>query len=161
MKAGTATQLIALALALVVTGPVSAAARRGSDDPKATKPQSTCPVMGGRVNRDLYTDVVGQRIYVCCQGCIEKVERDPEAALETIRRNGQYAQSLQKTCTVMGGKIDKSLYVERAGRRVYVCCKGCIAKVEKDFQKHAATAAETTTRDGKRVEIPEKARAGR
>jgi YHS domain-containing protein len=31
----------------------------------------------------------------------------------------------QKVCPVMGGKIDKSAYVDYEGKRVYFCCPGC------------------------------------
>ena len=37
---------------------------------KVTKPQFTCPVMGGPINKKLYYDYKGYRIYVCCQGCL-------------------------------------------------------------------------------------------
>jgi hypothetical protein len=35
----------------------------------------------------------------------------------------------QETCPVMGGKIDPALYVDHAGKRIYVCCEGCLAPV--------------------------------
>jgi YHS domain-containing protein len=31
----------------------------------------------------------------------------------------------QTTCPVMGGAIDKTLFVEYKGKKVYFCCKGC------------------------------------
>ena len=31
----------------------------------------------------------------------------------------------QKLCPIMGGEIDKSTYVDYAGKRVYFCCPGC------------------------------------
>ena len=34
-------------------------------------------------------------------------------------------QHAQKLCPVMGGKIDKSAYVDYQGKRVYFCCSGC------------------------------------
>ena len=34
-------------------------------------------------------------------------------------------QHAQKLCPVMGGKIDKSAYVDYEGKRVYFCCSGC------------------------------------
>ena len=34
-------------------------------------PQTTCPVMqGSPVNKSLYVDTEGYRIYVCCGGCL-------------------------------------------------------------------------------------------
>ena len=41
---------------------------------------------------------------------------------ETLAAQDQHAQKL---CPVMGGKIDKSVYVDYQGKRVYFCCSGC------------------------------------
>ncbi len=38
----------------------------------------------------------------------------------------------QTRCPVMGGKINKALYVDADGRRVYACCAGCLPKIEAD-----------------------------
>ena len=61
---------------------------------KAAKPQTTCPIMGQKIDPKLYTDVEGQRIYVCCPGCIDKIEQDPKAALAKIAANGETAERL-------------------------------------------------------------------
>lgn len=42
----------------------------------------------------------------------------------------------QTTCPVTGEKIHKDLYVDHDGKRIYVCCRGCEAKVEKNFEKY-------------------------
>ena len=34
------------------------------------KPQETCPIMGSKINKALYVDVNGQRIYACCSACL-------------------------------------------------------------------------------------------
>jgi YHS domain-containing protein len=31
----------------------------------------------------------------------------------------------QELCPIMGGEIDKSAYMDYAGKRVYFCCPGC------------------------------------
>jgi len=55
----------------------------------AARPQTTCPIMGGAVNKALYVDAEGFRIYVCCQGCLAKVQADPKASLAAVRAAGQ------------------------------------------------------------------------
>ena len=40
--------------------------------------QTTCPVMGGKNNRSIYTQYKGQRVYFCCAGCEEKFLSSPE-----------------------------------------------------------------------------------
>ena len=53
---------------------------RGEGAKKGEK-QTTCPVMGGKVNPKLYVDTNGRRIYVCCKGCIGKVVENPSGYL--------------------------------------------------------------------------------
>jgi len=47
----------------------------------------------------------------------------------------------QTTCPVMGGKIVKTLFVEKDGKRIYLCCEGCKSAVEKDFAGYEAKLA--------------------
>ena len=60
----------------------------------AAKAQTTCPVMGGKINKALYADVKGQRVYVCCGGCIKAVKVDPDKYLKKITDNGETALAL-------------------------------------------------------------------
>ena len=39
----------------------------------------------------------------------------------------------QESCPIMGEPINKKLFVEQDGKRIYVCCTGCIAKVKANF----------------------------
>lgn len=50
--------------------------------------QTLCPVMGGPINKNLYTDVKGYRIYVCCPGCTEAIKKDPDTYIEKLRQQG-------------------------------------------------------------------------
>lgn len=112
-----------------------------AEEVQPLKPQATCPIMGGAINKKLYADVQGQRIYVCCRGCLAPVKADPDKAFATLQKNGEYAESLQKTCPVMGGAIDKKLFVEHEGRRIYVCCAGCVETVRQNPAKYAKDIA--------------------
>ncbi len=42
----------------------------------------------------------------------------------------------QTTCPVMGGKINKNIFVEHKGRKVYFCCAGCEGKFKADPEKY-------------------------
>jgi YHS domain-containing protein len=44
----------------------------------------------------------------------------------------------QTNCPVMGGPIDKSIFVEYKGKKVYFCCTGCIAAFQKEPEKYIA-----------------------
>lgn len=99
-------------------------------------PQATCPVMGGKINKDLYVDHNGKRVYVCCKGCIDTITKAPEKYIKKLEADGVTVAKVQTTCPVMGDKVNKDLYVDHDGKRVYVCCKGCIDAVQKDPQKY-------------------------
>lgn len=40
--------------------------------------QTTCPVMGGKINKDIYTDYQGKRVYFCCAACKPEFEKNPK-----------------------------------------------------------------------------------
>ena len=40
--------------------------------------QTTCPVMAGAINKEIYTEYKGKKVYFCCPGCKEKFEKAPE-----------------------------------------------------------------------------------
>jgi len=40
--------------------------------------QETCPVMGAAINKDLFTEYKGKKVYFCCEGCEEKFLANPE-----------------------------------------------------------------------------------
>jgi YHS domain-containing protein len=63
----------------------------GTDNPQeeVTGGNTTCPVMGGKVNRDLYVDYEGKRIYLCCEACIGKVKQNPERYLRKLEELGE------------------------------------------------------------------------
>ena len=39
--------------------------------------QKLCPVMEAAINKDLYTEYKGKKVYFCCPGCKEKFEKEP------------------------------------------------------------------------------------
>ena len=41
-----------------------------------------CPVMGGQVNNEFFTEYNGVKYYFCCKGCINAFNSDPEKYLE-------------------------------------------------------------------------------
>ncbi len=52
------------------------------------KSQTTCPVMGGKINKAQYADVQGKRIYVCCAGCVAKIKADPDKYIKQLEAEG-------------------------------------------------------------------------
>jgi hypothetical protein len=78
---------------------------------KTLAPQTTCPVMGGAINKKLYVDYKGKRIYVCCPGCIGELKADPEKYIKKLEAMGQGVEVLadnQKTpAQKTGPKVKK------------------------------------------------------
>jgi len=52
------------------------------------KPQETCPVMGGKINKSIYTDYDGKRIYFCCKACPEPFRKDPKKYMQEMKAKG-------------------------------------------------------------------------
>jgi YHS domain-containing protein len=50
--------------------------------------QTTCPVMGGNINKDIFADYQGKRIYFCCQGCDTEFNKNPEKYLKMLEEQG-------------------------------------------------------------------------
>jgi YHS domain-containing protein len=141
MKKTLGTLAIGLAVAGYAATGGAACGHCGDDEahehkePKV-KAQTTCPVMGGKVNKDLYVDHDGKRVYVCCKGCIAAVEKEPQKYIDKLEANSVTVARVQTTCPVMGGKVNKNLYVDHDGKRIYVCCQGCIGALQKDPGKY-------------------------
>jgi YHS domain-containing protein len=88
MKIVMITVILAMVLALSATGPGWAAEPPMMEQPLAGKTQVACPVQHGKINKDLYVDYNGQRIYFCCKECIPIFQKDPEAYLKRMEREG-------------------------------------------------------------------------
>ncbi len=40
--------------------------------------QTTCPIMGTAINKALFTEHKGKKVYFCCPGCEDKFKEEPE-----------------------------------------------------------------------------------
>ncbi|MBN2415348.1 hypothetical protein JXO52_05880 [bacterium] len=97
--------------------------------------QTTCPVMGGAINKEIYTDYNGMRIYFCCAGCIETFRNDAEPYLTKMKEAGvipEKAPVTQKNCPVTGNPVDEKVFADYNGTRIYFCCQGCVETYLKD-----------------------------
>jgi hypothetical protein len=52
------------------------------------KEQLTCPVMGGKINKEIYVDHGGKRVYLCCNMCIDTIKKDPAKYIEKMKKDG-------------------------------------------------------------------------
>ena len=140
------TSVIVVSVGLLAFG-VLAYERRDADTTVAgateeAVPQRTCPMMGGKANKDLPVDFCGKRIRGCCQGRVGPVGKAPAQDAKTLENKGITLDKTpipQTTCPMMGGKINKNLFVDSGGKRVYVCCKDCLGPVGKAPAKYIKT----------------------
>lgn len=58
--------------------------------------QTHCPIMGGQINKQLYADHDGKRVYFCCPACLPTFEKDPEKYIKIIREKGQEPETISK-----------------------------------------------------------------
>lgn len=137
---------------------VSANYATQADDP-AIRAQSTCPVMDqplGGHGAPIKVLIDGRPIFVCCKGCIEKVARDPGPYFEKLakiaptNRQGPPQRQVvatwaaeadranvqaQAVCPVMDqplGDHGTPIKMQINDRSVFVCCQGCVRKVEQN-----------------------------
>ena len=96
-----AQEAAALAKDSGVTAPACATMCGGAKG-AAAKPQTLCPIMGGKCSKDIFVDVEGCRIYVCCQDCVDKVKADPKAAIAKIKANGEQPECVCVVCPKCG-----------------------------------------------------------
>ncbi len=108
--------------------------------------QKKCPVMDeplGSMGNPIKMRVKGRNVYLCCKGCIKKLKKEPAKYLAIIpspapakaTKVDAVAITLQKNCPVMDEPLDGMggpWKVFANGQPLYVCCKGCIKKINKN-----------------------------
>ena len=101
--------------------------------------QASCPVMGGEVSKDFYADYNGKRVYFCCDHCVEEFKKNPEKYMQQMKEKGvelEDAPAAQENCPVSGKPINKEVYSDIDGKRVYFCCDMCKSTFEKEPEKY-------------------------
>ena len=51
--------------------------------------QTDCPVMGGAINKAIFTEYKGKKVYFCCSPCKEKFEQEPEKYIAKLPQFNQ------------------------------------------------------------------------
>ena len=83
-----AITVLALGVAFSLAGVGWAAPPPLIEAPRIGKTQVACPVQHGKINKDLYVDYKGQRIYFCCKECIPIFNKNPEAYQKRMEQEG-------------------------------------------------------------------------
>ena len=82
-KIDSALQIQAKPSMMSAPGP-KAAAETGEHVLTAGADQTICPVMGGAINKNIFTEYKGKKVYFCCPGCIPEFEKNPEKYLTKL-----------------------------------------------------------------------------
>lgn len=98
------------------------------------KVQLTCPISGKPINKEVFTEIDGQKYYACCKKCIPMLESDFDKYKAKLAGSYTY----QAKCPVSGEEISPSASAAlEGGDKVYFCCKRCIKAFEDDPAKFA------------------------
>ena len=46
--------------------------------------QTVCPVMGGPIQKDVFVEYQGKKVYFCCPGCEETFLKDPDKYISKL-----------------------------------------------------------------------------
>ncbi|MBF0300130.1 MAG: YHS domain-containing protein [Oligoflexia bacterium] len=63
-------------------------ATSNSKEAAPSKMQTKCPVLEGTIDKKLFVDYKGKRIYFCCAGCEKDFNKDPEKYLKKMKADG-------------------------------------------------------------------------
>lgn len=76
--------------ALCIIGLLTAGHPASAEEEKPLpKRQNNCPVMQRTpIDKTLYVDVKGKRVYVCCKGCIAQVKGNPDKYIKRLEDKG-------------------------------------------------------------------------
>jgi hypothetical protein len=78
----------------------------------------------------------------CCPGCLMPEPEQPKTEVAEPAAAAEVEAVAQTRCPIMGLKIVPDMYVDHAGKRIYVCCAACIARVEADPEAAMKTIRE-------------------
>lgn len=106
--------------------------------------QKICPVSSkplGSMGDPVSVDVNGQKLFVCCAGCVDAVKSNPtkyatgrpQITVTKATQADADAIAAQQACPVMDeplGSMGTPVKVMVGDKPIYLCCKGCIKKVK-------------------------------
>jgi len=76
--------MIAVLLVLTFAGATVFAAEQASGG----KAQTTCPILAGQVDKSLYADYEGKRVFFCCASCKDDFNKDPAGYIKKMEDQG-------------------------------------------------------------------------
>ncbi len=117
--------------------------------------QKLCPVSGkllGSMSPSVRVELKGQDLFVCCAGCVNEVKANPlkyssgrpQITVTSATKADAALIKQQGNCPVMDeplGSMGQPIKVQVGKQPIFLCCKGCIKKVQADPAKYVAIVA--------------------
>ncbi len=114
--------------------------------------QKICPISGkplGCMGEPVAVTVDGQTVYACCGGCVDAIKSNPskyasgrpEIVITTATDADAALIAKQGNCPVMDeslGSMGQPIKVMIGDKPVFLCCKGCIKKIQAEPAKYLA-----------------------
>ena len=72
------------------------------------------------------------------QNQTENAAQQTQQVADTAVQTAKDAVPEQTVCPVMGGAINKEIFAEYKGKKVYFCCSDCVAEFKKNPEKYLA-----------------------
>ncbi len=108
------TPTLAMLIAIFAVGYVLA------EETVTPKPQTTCPVMGGKIDKTVFADHGGKMVYFCCKGCIPEFQKDPAKYIKKLENEGITLEKAPRT----GFNKESSPGTNVSGKQSNAC-SGC------------------------------------
>ncbi|EMI18700.1 putative secreted protein [Rhodopirellula maiorica SM1] len=127
--------------------------------------QEICPVSGkplGSMGDPIAVDANGQKIYVCCAGCVNAVKSNPakyasgrpEITVTSATAADAALVAKQAKCPVMDeplGSMGQPVKVMVGDKPIFLCCKGCVKKIKAEPAKYLAAVYGDSAKPTKQV----------
>jgi YHS domain-containing protein len=120
--------------------------------------QKNCPVSGktlGSMGDPVAENVGKEKVFVCCAGCVSAVKANPakfasgKLNVEILAASAADSTLIAKQakCPVMDEPLDsmgQPVKLLVGGKPLFLCCKGCVRKVQAEPAKYLAMVYEET-----------------
>lgn len=114
--------------------------------------QKICPVSGkplGSMGQPVAVDINGKTVFACCSGCVDAIQANPHkyasgrppVLVSTATAEDQALIARQINCPVMDeplGSMGTPVKALVGDKPVFLCCKGCIKKLEAEPAKYVS-----------------------
>lgn len=84
LLAGTSVLLIGCQKKEVSTSPTKTAEAPSGQPAAQVAEQINCPVMGGPIDKSIFVEYQGKKVYFCCKSCVETFKANPEKYLAKL-----------------------------------------------------------------------------